>query len=114
MILTDFSNDECDKYNKDLLTESETDIVVEDVDRTVTLKMQEKLKVFPLSSNNQFVYVGSHHAEQKYKTLPVTVNVHVTKTAKEFPKRFKVGKKYMNVLDLKAKENMKGQKPKRK
>ena len=47
MVSTDFSIDECDKPYKDLLTESESDNVVEDADRTAALKMLQKPQMFP-------------------------------------------------------------------
>ena len=70
--------------------------------------MLEKLQVFSLNSNNPFIGKGSYRAERKHKTIPDNVNVCVTKTSNEFSKRFKLER------NMKANENLKGQKPKRK
>ena len=64
--------------------------------------------MFSLNSNNPFIGKGSYRAERKHKTIPDNVNVCVTKTSNEFSKRFKLER------NMKANENLKGQKPKRK
>ena len=43
-----------------------------------------------LCSNSQLDGKWSYHAEQKYKTLPNTINVFVIKTQKKFQKDLKL------------------------
>ena len=111
MVSTDFSIDECDKPYKDLLTESESDNVVEDADRTAALKMLQKPQMFPTVN----LFAQKSPCRMKTQNFTWYCKCYLTKIAKEFSKRFKVGKKYdMNVLDLKAKQKMKDQMPKKK